>query len=461
MSAPPGRPKARSPYSGRMAHSAGRALQVMLPRALRSVGESVTLPGLRSVFRGAGGPAGLRCASAIDSPSGQTATSSLDGETLPFKRQGYHAYWYGSGTAALAAALLVAIRRKPHELPEVVIPAYCCPDLVAAVRFAGASPVLADTLPGLPLIDPAALSVALRPATAAVVHLGFLGLPGNGGDLRAVIGNHGAALIEDAAHRHPGAEAPGSDADSIVFSFGRGKPLSVRCGGLLLQRTRGDDRDRAIPPDPEPAIDSIAARLGHLVRCCAYNVAIDPTAYWFLTRLLGIPTDVIRFRDLQRLTGFPASLAPLLARQAARMNLDGWREKRVRSDLERIGGPWVDVAGQVALHLPSGFPDHGMRLWRYPLLLESERERNHLFENLWRAGLGPSRLYLKPLGEMASLKDLVRGASTPMASDFARRLLALPLHSSMRTQDYDRMHAVLRAFAATRARPSIAQLAAG
>ena len=89
-------------------------------------------------------------------------------------------------------------------------------------------------------------------------------------------------------------------------------------------------------------------------------------------------------------------------------------------------------------------------LWRYPLLLESESERDRLFEMLWHAGLGPSRLYRMPLGDFSRLRDQVKGPSTPMATDLAGRLLALPLHSSMRMQDYDRIRAVLRRFANSR-----------
>ena len=129
-----------------------------------------------------------------------------------------------------------------------------------------------------------------------------------------------------------------------------------------------------------------------------------------------------------------------------------------REQRELIAQVYDRQLGGIGRTLPR---PEGSILWRYPLLLESEAERDRLFQMLWRAGLGPSRLYRRPLGEMPLLKNRVRGASTPMAADFALRLLALPLHSSVHPADIDRMQAVLRRFADTAARTSRGRLAAG
>ena len=60
----------------------------------------------------------------------------------------YQIQYYASGTAALAAAIIAAIKAKDDAAAaaeaEVIIPAYACPDLVSALLFAGAKPVLVD-----------------------------------------------------------------------------------------------------------------------------------------------------------------------------------------------------------------------------------------------------------------------------------------------------------------------------
>lgn len=56
----------------------------------------------------------------------------------------YSPRFFDSGTAALAASILVSISKKATPEPEVILPAYGCPDLISAVVYAGAKPVLVD-----------------------------------------------------------------------------------------------------------------------------------------------------------------------------------------------------------------------------------------------------------------------------------------------------------------------------
>lgn len=48
-----------------------------------------------------------------------------------------------SGTAALSLSLIVA-KTTNAEKNEVILPAYGCPDLVAAIEYAGLIPVIVD-----------------------------------------------------------------------------------------------------------------------------------------------------------------------------------------------------------------------------------------------------------------------------------------------------------------------------
>ncbi|MEO1172677.1 MAG: DegT/DnrJ/EryC1/StrS family aminotransferase, partial [Myxococcota bacterium] len=84
--------------------------------------------------------------------------------------------FYSSGTSALAAAVQLAVKDGPAH-PEVLIPAYGCPALVAAVEHAGARPRLVDLEADRPWMSLDALRAAHSPRVAAVVAVPFLGIP--------------------------------------------------------------------------------------------------------------------------------------------------------------------------------------------------------------------------------------------------------------------------------------------
>ncbi len=352
----------------------------------------------------------------------------------------WRVFLFGSGSAALAAAVIASIRAHTSPTPEVVIPAFACPDLVAAVRFAGAAPVVVDTSPDSPCIDPAALARVLSPHTTAVIHLRFLGLPGNGPALRSVLGRDGPRLIEDAAHVYPRAgildNSADNSADAVVYSFGRGKPLSLRTGGLLLHRREFAD---AVPA-PTVTDNSLRSQLGHWLRCAAYDIAIEPHIHGLLTRVLRMRTDVIGWRELDRLHGFPPHLSSLLARRLRDAAPDRQALQRLWGDhLSHVPGPWVDLAAAAGART--------VPLWRYPMLLADEHLRDRLFHTCRREGLGASRLYRRPLAALPGCPDRLGGSTTPNAADFAARLLALPLHGAVRPGDVARFERVLVRFA--------------
>ena len=82
---------------------------------------------------------------------------------------------YDSGTAALATAIRDALLRHGSASPEVIFPAYGCPQLVSACLYAGARPRFVDTAAGQWGYDLQALRGALTPDTVAVIAADLLG----------------------------------------------------------------------------------------------------------------------------------------------------------------------------------------------------------------------------------------------------------------------------------------------
>ena len=392
-------------------------------RALRSVGEPVPLP---SPWESA----------ADDNELTDSLARSLSKE--------HRLRYYGSGTAALSAAVSGAIECfEPRGRAEVIIPAYACPDVVSAVLFAGALPVVADFSPARPWLELRSVANAMTRDTVAILYVRFLGLPANDIALRALVGNDGPLLIEDAAHAFPLEGPLRSSADFIALSFGRGKPVSLRAGGLLLMapspRLAG-----AVVPMPERPLQSYPARLAHWLDCALYNCAIQPNIYWLLTRVAGAEVDAVRFRPLSGMGVWPCGAGGRLARAVARHRDKGLiRQRDISRRLAECEGRWLDVHRSIAENRqqePCSSVAHEEPLWRYPLLMPREADRDRHFTRLWRAGYGASRMYRQLLTEMPDIVQRMRISDTPHARDFSRRLLTLPLHSDVRAQDLAGMH---------------------
>jgi dTDP-4-amino-4,6-dideoxygalactose transaminase len=134
-----------------------------------------------------------------------------------------------SGTAALALGLR-ALGVGPGD--EVVLPAYACSALGHAVRFAGASPVLADVGDDLAL-DPEAAAHLVGERTRALVVVHPFGHPVRLGPFL----EWGVPIVEDCAQAL-GATLDGRPAGSLgavaVCSFYATKMIAAGEGGMLV-----------------------------------------------------------------------------------------------------------------------------------------------------------------------------------------------------------------------------------
>jgi dTDP-3-amino-3,4,6-trideoxy-alpha-D-glucose transaminase len=101
-----------------------------------------------------------------------------------------------SGTDALTLALR-ACEIGPGD--EVITVAHTAVATVAAIRLAGATPVLVDVDPQTYTMDPQALEAAVTPATRAVIPVHIYGQAADLTAIQASARRHGVFLIEDCA----------------------------------------------------------------------------------------------------------------------------------------------------------------------------------------------------------------------------------------------------------------------
>lgn len=147
---------------------------------------------------------------------------------------GRHCVAVSSGTSALLVALL-AVGVGPGD--EVIVPSFTFAATANAVRLAGAVPIFADIEPRHYGLHPPAVEAALTARTAAVVAVHLYGHPAAVDRLSALCGDHGLALVEDAAQAHGAALAGrpvGTWGAAAAFSFYATKNMTTGEGGMVV-----------------------------------------------------------------------------------------------------------------------------------------------------------------------------------------------------------------------------------
>lgn len=137
-------------------------------------------------------------------------------------------------------ALLYALRALGiGDGDDVMIQAFTCLAVPAAVRWAGATPVYADIDPVTYNLDPASVRARITARTRALVIQHTFGIPAAVDELIAIAREHSLVVIEDLAHGLGGTyrgQPLGTFGDVAILSFGRDKTLSCVFGGAIVAR---------------------------------------------------------------------------------------------------------------------------------------------------------------------------------------------------------------------------------
>ena len=349
----------------------------------------------------------------------------------------YQTQYYVSGTAALAAALAAAIKVKDGGVAEIIIPAYACPDLVSAVVFAGAKPVLVDFEADRPWLDLSQTANAITENTAAIVAVNLFGINERWSQLQALAKQKGIVLIEDSAQYFPGGnEQQNWQGDLIVLSFGRGKPVSLLGGGAVLTKKPSLFE---LLPKPQSRAVTVGQRLLFSLKARMYNAMISPFLYWLPQALPFLHLGETRYHALTGIEALDKAHSDLLMCNISRYQDD----TEVTARCERISS-MLDSLDKIN-NLPRLCNmEENRRLLRYPLLLEVE-SRDRVYQKLKQAGLGVSIMYPTSLPKITGLTHILDNKQGfPNADMFASRILTLPTHASVCEKNIEKMKAILR-----------------
>jgi len=350
-----------------------------------------------------------------------------------------------SGTAALALAIQQACLDRDIAQPEVILPAYGCPDLIAACEFAQVRPILVDLQTSTSWMDLSLVASAITQNTVAIVAVAFLGIRERISDLQQIIDGRAIALIEDSAQWCPSSKTEHYNTELAIMSFGRGKPVSMIGGGLLLIKRSQSKRSKSKPLQTaslsKPQKPSLLATLKYKVKARLFNAILQPFVYGFVSKLPFLSIGETRYKPLDSIEPMPADIELLLS-----ANLAEYQNKSDRSEQLRniMANELIVKAGVLDLGAVCGVSKNQKQL-RFPILFPTGEQRDECLRLMLSQGLGASAMYGKSLFniDQVSTKASLHQADT-VAQDFAKRVLTLPTHEFVNDHHLKKMERIIK-----------------
>jgi dTDP-4-amino-4,6-dideoxygalactose transaminase len=264
-------------------------------------------------------------------------------------------------------------------------------------------------------LDFAAAEHAVTPRTRAVVPVHFAGLPLGRSALTTFAGRHDLRTIEDAAHAFPvssgGRLVGNGDSDAVVFSFYATKTITTGEGGML------------VTPDPDLAARARTMRL-HGINRDVFDRYHSQRPNW--------QYDVVAAGYKYNLTDTAAAMGRVQLGRAVAM-----REAR-----ERVAGLYQEAFADLPVTLPVGGSSGGHAWHLYVLRLDPEAQlsRDEFVAELARQGIGTS-VHFTPLHLLSHWRDSygLREEDFPVATEAFRRVVSLPLFSTMTDSQIERV----------------------
>jgi dTDP-4-amino-4,6-dideoxygalactose transaminase len=288
------------------------------------------------------------------------------------------------------------------------------------------------------------LEQAVTNNTVAIVGVNLFGLSERWPQLRKLADLHNIVLIEDSAQYFPGSgEKQDWQGDLVVFSFGRGKAVSLLGGGAVYCQQA---KFKKLLPDVEPEPESVKQQLVFNLKVKTYNILLSPYLYWLPQSLPFLHLGETRYHALHDIGGMPAARFDLLATNIGNYQADSEVKERYMHYFSLLN------AFQAVKNLPQLCQQeqggHYRRLIRYPVLLEPE-QRAHIFSAIHDAGLGASLMYPVCMPVISGLQEFFSAEQEnkyPNAVAFAQQILTLPMHTNVSNKTIEQITTILKKY---------------
>jgi perosamine synthetase len=342
-----------------------------------------------------------------------------------------HVFLVSSGTAALVVVLEAL--RSSSSRSDVVIPAYTCFSVPAAVLEAGLRPVLCDIERSTFGIDGGLLERVVNKKTLCVVLHHLFGIPSDVAQVHRICRARGIPVIEDAAQAM-GVKSQGqwlgTIGDAGIFSVGRGKNITSGAGGIIVTNSNrlAAAIDRRVRLLSGPGYLDVAAEL---VKAAIMSLFIRPRLYWIPAAIPALRLGQTIFPEripLRRLSGVQAGML-----------------RHFQGRLEDANAARSATADDLARRIADERTASSIPYLRLPILCRDPIERDRVLEASLRLGLGMSGAYPAALDEIPELRSICAGVQMPVARHVAQRIVTLPTHHLVSEQDKAAMAACLAA----------------
>ncbi len=401
------------------------------------------------------------------------------------------AFFFYTGSTALYA-LLKAMGVGPGD--EVILQVFTCPGVPSPVVRLGATPVYVDIDPKTFSIDPDKIEARISGKTRVIIAQHTFGIPAEMDAIIDIAHRHRLWVIEDSCHalgsKYRGKEV-GTIGDGAIYSFGWYKPIALGAGGAavvnnptLRPRVGKIFNSFVMPPRKQMLV------LG--IQCAVLALLFSPSRFWVLKEVYrrlrdfgsgprkGQIRPLILGHSSQQPLGKGASYiqGPSLPLGALEENMRPPRQKpvadvqnekaegrkiipfqkgRLFRKLDRwhemveyqrwIVSRYRELLSQVGYTLPKFYDYLESVYYKYPLLSDRKRE---IFEQAPKARIEMSDMFGSPLyppERRANWKALgyIEGMC-PISESVSNRIIALPVHSRVRSEHIERSVAFLASF---------------
>lgn len=347
-----------------------------------------------------------------------------------------HCFLISSGKAALTV-ILRALQQISPQRKEVLIPAYTCYSVPAAIVRAGLKVRLADIDPNTLDYDFADLKKSLqnKEDLLAVISPHLFGHPADIQKTRNILDDPQVTVIEDAAQAMGGTGGGGhllgTFGDVGFFSLGRGKAFSTVEGGIII--TNSDELAKEVDffVDELP-LQSVGSSLRLVAYALALAVLIHPSFFWLPKSIPGLKLGETIYNpqfSIKRFSAFQAGLAGKW--QAGIAAMQAQRKKNLAYWADALSGfSWM-----TPIYNEGDSAKEALPLLRFPVLIHDASFRETLLDISDKHGLGIMPMYPDAIDKIHNHQFADQGRSFPGAAECSQSLVTFPVHGFVTPKD--------------------------
>lgn len=337
-----------------------------------------------------------------------------------------YCFFFNSGRTALASILYSLYILADNKKTEVVIPAYTCFSVAAAIAKSGLKIRLVDIDPLTMDYDYEKLEDLNSENVLAIIGCNLFGILSDWSNLVSIAKEKNVYLIDDAAQSMGTlflAKASGTLGDVGFYSLGRGKNLSTVSGGILITDNEeiATEIEKNIKNLKTPGL---IAEMNALLKIVLYSMFIKPSLYWVPNRLplLGLGDTIFDetfslgfLTNVQKRTG-----GIIFGKLGSYNSIRSHNARRLAEALLKTGH--YLIPGYTASYCPAYL--------RLPLLTGDKSSRDAAILALKKLGIVASNMYPSSIYQISGIDRYLATTegNFPGADNVVERLLTLPTH---------------------------------